>query len=69
VLELAGLIQSAGEGSNLESIALKAAFTFCILVTHKPTCTSKSKDHISCIERRLPLWSDDSLNELVKIGL
>ena len=46
VLELARLFRSAGEGSSLESIALKAAFTFCILVTQKPTRTSKSKDHI-----------------------
>ena len=65
MLELARLIRSAGEGSDLESIALKAAFTFCILVTQKPTRTSKSKDHISCLERKLPLWSDSNLNELV----
>ena len=57
-----------GEGSNLESIALKAAFKFCILVTQKPTRTSKSKDHISCLEHRLLLWIDSNLNELVIEG-
>jgi len=68
VLELARLFRSAGEGSNLESIALKAAFTFCTLVTQKPTHTSKSKDHTSCLERRMTLWSDGNLNKLVLEG-
>ena len=68
VLELARLFRSAGEGSSLESIALKATFTFCILVTHKPTHTSKSKDHISCLERKIVLWSDGNLNELLLEG-
>ena len=66
--ELARLFRSAGEGSSLESIALKAAFTFCTLVTQKPTRTSKSKDHISCLERRMLLWSDGNLNELILEG-
>ena len=56
VLELAQLFWSAGEESSLEWIALKAAFTFCILITQKPTRTSKSKDHMSCLERRLLRW-------------
>ena len=68
VLELAWLFRSAGEGSNLESIALKAAFTFCTLVTQKPTHNSKSKDHISCLERRVALWRDGNLNDLVLEG-
>ena len=68
VLELARLFRSAGEGSSLESIALKAAFTFCTLVTQKPTRTSNSKDHVSCLERRMLLWSDGNLNELILEG-
>ena len=50
VLELARLFRAAGEGSTLECIALKAAFILCSLVLLKPSKTSKSKDHISCIE-------------------
>ena len=68
MLELARLLLSAGEGSTLELIALKAAFTFCVLVTQKPTHTLKSKDHISCLERRLPLWSGGNLNKLLLEG-
>jgi len=55
VLELAWLFRSAEKGSSLESVALKSAFTFCVLVIQKPTRTSKSKDHIFCLERRMML--------------
>ena len=47
---------------------MKAAFTFCTLVTQKLIRTSKSKDHISCLERRMLLWSDGNLNELILEG-
>ena len=57
-----------GEGTCLESIALRTAFTFCSLVTQKPTRNSKSKDHISCLKRRLFLWSDGNLNESILEG-
>jgi len=64
------LFHAAGEGSTLECIALKTAFTLCSLVLQKPSKTSKSKDHISCIERRLKLilWMDGKLNDLVLEG-
>ena len=68
VVELARLFRAAGEGSTLECIALKAAFTLCSLVLQKPSRSSKSKDHVSCIERRLNLWKDGNLNELVLEG-
>ena len=68
VLELARLFQAAGEGSTLESIALKAAFTWCALVLQKPSRTSKNKDHVSCLEKRLKLWNDGNLNDLVLEG-
>ena len=68
VLELARLFRAAGEGSALEGIALKAAFTLCSLVLQKSSQSSKSKDHISCIERRLKLWMDGNLNDLVLEG-
>ena len=37
-------------------------------VLQKPSKTSKSKDHVSCIERRLHLWMDGNLNDLVLEG-
>ena len=68
VLELARLFQAAGEGSSLESIALKAVFTLCSLVLQKPARNSKNKDHISCLERRMNKWKDGDLNDLVLEG-
>lgn len=68
VLEIARLFRAAGEGSSLESITLKAAFTLCSLVLQKPARNSKKKDHISCLERRLNKWKDGDLNDLVLEG-
>ena len=68
VFELARLFRAAGEGSALESIALKVAFTLCSLVLQKPSRTSKSKEHVSCIDLRSNLWKDGNLNELVLEG-
>ena len=68
VLELARLFQAAGEGSSLESNALKAAFTLCLLVLQKPSHNSKNKDHISCLERRMNKWNNSDLNDLVLEG-
>jgi len=68
ILELARLFRAAGEGSVLEGIAIKAALTLCSLVLQKPSRTSKDKQHISCLERRLKLWSDGNLDELVLEG-
>ena len=38
------------------------------MALQKPSQSSKSKDHISCIERRLKLWMDGNLNDLVLEG-
>ena len=52
----------------MESIALKAIFVVCILVLQKPSGNSKEKDHIRHLERRLTLWRDGNLDELVCEG-
>ena len=44
VSELTKLFRSVGEGSALESIALKAIFVVCILVLQKSSHNSKEKD-------------------------
>ncbi len=38
------------------------------LVLQKPHRTSKTKDHIKCLDMRLEKWKDGNLNELVKEG-
>ena len=68
VSELARLFCSVGEGSALESIALKAIFVVCALVLQKPSRNSKERDHICHLERRLKLWKDGALDELLCEG-
>ena len=63
VSELARLFRSVGEGSALESIALKAFFVVCA-----PSHNSKERDHICHLERRLKLWKDGALDELLCEG-
>ena len=60
VQELACLFNVYGEASAIEGVALKAAMIFPALVLQKPFKLSKSRDHVSCIERRMKEWRDES---------
>ena len=64
VSELATLFHSVGEGTALESIALKAIFVVCALVLQKPSRNSKERDHICHLECQLKLWKDGGLDKL-----
>ena len=68
VAELARLFDAFASHSALESIALRAATVLPILLLQKPSSTSKSKDHNECLKRRLALWKDGNLLELVREG-
>ncbi len=68
VTELAKLYSAFASASALESIALKAATTLPILLLQKPQKASKAKEHIICLERRLRLWREGNLNDLVLEG-
>ena len=65
VKELTRLFNAFGEGTALESIALKAAMLLPILVLQKPNKTSKAKDHIKLLERRLTQWSNGEFMDLM----
>ena len=68
VSKLARLFHSVGEGSALESIALKAVFVVCALVLQKPSCNSKERDHICHLECQLKLWKMEPwMNCCVKV--
>ena len=68
VNELSRLYLAYGSASALESVALKATIVLPILLLQKPNRKSKTKEHIACLERRLPLWSSGELMELVREG-
>ena len=64
--ELTRLFQAFGERSALEPIALKAAMVLPALVLQRPHASSRAKDHVQCLERRLPLWKAGQIDELVR---
>ena len=68
VSELASLFNSFAMGSALESIALQAATVLPVLLLQKPSCKSKTKDHILCHERHLKTCKDGDMNELTNEG-
>lgn len=68
VQEMASLFQSYVDASAREKVALKAAMVLPALVLQKPSKTSKSKDHIKCMERRHSLWKQDNFKALLEEG-
>ncbi len=68
VCELTRLFRAYAEGSALEGVALKAAMTMPALLLQKPSSKSKAKEHASHLERRLKLWSEGQLVNLLYEG-
>ena len=68
VSELARLYNAFATGSALESVVMEAAMTMPILLLQKPHRTSKMKDHIACLERRLESWKDGDIVYLLEEG-
>ena len=68
VSELARLMQSYADGSSLESIAMKASAIAQILLLQKPNRKSKSKEHVTHLQRRLNLWHKADIQSLLDEG-
>ena len=68
VQEMVSLFQSYVNASAREKVALKAAMVLPALVLQKPSKTSKSKDHIWCMERRHSLWQEGNFKALLEEG-
>ena len=66
--ELARLFRAYGEGSGLEPIALKAAMVMPALLLQKPHSSSKAREHVVCLQRRLDSWQIGDINNLVIEG-
>ena len=66
VKELTRLFQAYVSDSALQSVALKAAMVLPSLVLQKPS--KKSKNHPGLITRRLKLWQEGQLTELLHEG-
>ena len=52
----------------LRKMALKAVHVMPALLLQKPSKSSKSKDHHAALERRLTLWEEGKIEELLYEG-
>ena len=52
----------------MESIALKATVVLPILMLQKPSAKSKTKEHITCLERRLTTWQNGDFQDQILEG-
>ena len=68
VLKLTRLFRAFSEGAALESIALKAAMVLPTLVLQRPHSSSRSKEHIQCLEHHLHLWRLGQIDALIREG-
>ena len=68
VSDLANLFNAYSDRSLLEFITLKLAMTLPTLILQKPFRTSKTKDYINCIEKRLDVWVKGDIDALIMKG-
>ena len=54
------------QDSPLKDIAFKAMMAMPNLLLQKPSQKSKSKDHLSALERKMELWYSAEVMELLK---
>ena len=66
--ELAKLLHSYANQSTYEGIALKASFLMQVLLLQKSTKTSKAKDHMMCLHKRLEHWRKGDIGTLLAEG-
>ena len=64
--ECTRLINAWNDKNILCSIAIKAFMVLPQLLLQKPSKTSKTKDHVNCLERRLVLWEKGDFDSLVR---
>ena len=68
VQQLARLFRAYADASELEDIAMKAIVVYQILLSQKPCKSSRSKDHVRHLQRRLTLWQNGDIEELLSEG-
>ena len=68
VKELTRLFESCTDATTLESVAITAAMVLPSLILQKPHRSSKTKEHVTYIERRMKLWQEGNLVDLLKEG-
>ena len=62
---LAGLIQAFADGNKQRGICWKAVCVACHLLLQKPNGEGSAANHARHLQRRLTLWEEDKIEELV----
>ena len=62
------LYRAYAEETALEAVALKATTILPILLLQKPHHSSKSREHLVCLERRLTAWNAGDIDTLLQEG-
>ena len=68
IMELRRLWRAHATASAMEAIALRAAAVMCVPLLQKPHEKSKTRDHVSYLERRLKLWTKGDIKDLLAEG-
>ena len=68
VKELSTLFKAYGQRTSLETVALKAAMVLPLLLLQRPHHRSSNHNNKQCLERRLQLWNDGDLLQLLQEG-
>ena len=68
IKEITRLIYLWTEDSPLENIAIKAIHAISTLLFQKPNKNSKANDSVATLERRLELWENGNIIELLTEG-
>ena len=66
VKELTRLFESYADATTLESVAITAAMVLPSLILQKLHRSSKTKEHVTCIKKRMKLWQEGNLVDLLK---
>ena len=57
------------QDTPLKSISLKAVHVMPALLLQKPIKSSKAKDHLQALERRIKLWNEGNIERLLYEGM
>ena len=63
--EISRLLNLWSNNTPHKNIALEAVHVMPAILLQKPSKTSKAKDHLKALERRLILWEEGTITELV----
>ena len=67
VIETARLAEAFADGGALESVAMLAMMVMPSLLLQAP-CPSSHQDRVKCLDRRMILWQEGKLEELLREG-